>query len=210
MKETKINSDLKKYIEKEIFPLYAQNDEGHNLKHIKYVIKRCLKFASQFPNINLDMLYTVAAFHDLAHHINKDKHEVLSAQIFYENEKMTEFFSPEERILMKEAIIDHRASLEYVPRNEYGKILSSADRSTDISELLRRTHAYSCTHYPHMTTIEMIDRAYNHMIKKYGIEGYAPIYCKDPTYEKFKKEVNHYKEDKKEFIKKYREVNKIT
>ena len=87
------------------------------------------------------MLYTVAAFHDLAHYINKDKHEVLSAQIFYENEKMTEFFSPEERLLMKEAIIDHRASLEYIPRNDYGKILSSADRSTDISELLRRTHA---------------------------------------------------------------------
>lgn len=37
-----------------------------------------------------------------------------------------------------------------------------------------------------------------------------PIYCKDTAYEKFKKEVNLYKEDKKEFIKKYREVNKIT
>ena len=51
-----INPKLKEYIENEIFPLYAKNDEGHGIEHIKYVIRRCLEFSSQFQNINIDML----------------------------------------------------------------------------------------------------------------------------------------------------------
>ena len=39
------------------------------------------------------MLYTIASFHDLAHHIDKDQHEILSAKIFYEDEKIKEFFT---------------------------------------------------------------------------------------------------------------------
>ena len=38
-----ISIDLKCYIENNIFPLYAKNDEGHGIKHINYVVKRSLK-----------------------------------------------------------------------------------------------------------------------------------------------------------------------
>lgn len=34
---------------------------------------------------------------------------------------MKEFFSDEQRKIIKEAIEDHRASLEYVPISDYGK-----------------------------------------------------------------------------------------
>ena len=34
-----INEKLQKYIEENIFPVYSKNDLGHNLNHIKYVIK---------------------------------------------------------------------------------------------------------------------------------------------------------------------------
>lgn len=43
------------------------------------------------------MIYAIAAFHDIAHHIDKDNHEVLSAEIFYQNAKMKEFFNEEQR-----------------------------------------------------------------------------------------------------------------
>ena len=49
------------------------------------------------------MLFAIATFHDIAHHIDKKNHEKLSADIFYNNEKMKEFFSESERILIKEA-----------------------------------------------------------------------------------------------------------
>ena len=85
-----INRELKDYIEQQILPIYENNDSGHSIEHIQYVVKRSLRFASQFPNINLDMVYVIASFHDIAHHIDKDNHEVLSAKLFYENEKMNE------------------------------------------------------------------------------------------------------------------------
>lgn len=82
-----IDNKLVKYLEKEIFCLYDKNDSGHNLEHIKYVIKRSLEFASQFENIDLNMVYTIAAFHDLAHHIDRYRHEALSAELFLEDKK---------------------------------------------------------------------------------------------------------------------------
>ena len=39
-----INKNLQEYIEENIFPEYAKNEEGHQLTHIKYVIERSMKF----------------------------------------------------------------------------------------------------------------------------------------------------------------------
>lgn len=204
-----MNYKLKEYIEYHIFPEYSKNDDGHNLEHIKYVINRCFKFAEQFENIDLDMLYTIAAFHDIGHHIDKKNHEILSAKIFYENEDMKTFFSEEERIIIKEGIEDHRASSDSVPRSDYGKIISSADRSTDVNEFLKRTHAYTIKHQPECTFEEMIERAYNHTNGKYGNDGYAKHYVVDEEYNQFRNEIQILLKDKNIFKNKYIEVNKI-
>lgn len=204
-----LNPDLKKYIETEILPQYEKNDAGHSAEHIEYVTERCLRFAQQFKNINPDIIYAVAAFHDIAHHIDKKKHEKLSADYFYKDEAIKKFFTQEERIVIKEAIEDHRASLVTAPRSDYGKIISSADRSTDTDEFLRRTHAYTLRHFPDCTEQETIDRAYDHTLEKYGKSGYAKHYVKDEEYENFREYINLLLADKKVFAKKYREVNKF-
>ena len=74
-----INKELKEYIENNIFPEYNKNDEGHNLDHIKYVIERSLKFAKIVQDINVDMVYTIAVYHDLGHHIDKKNYEKISS-----------------------------------------------------------------------------------------------------------------------------------
>ena len=204
-----INKELKDYIEQQILPIYKNNDSGHGIEHIQYVVKRSLRFASQFPNINLDMVYAIASFHDIAHHIDKDNHEVLSAKLFYENEKMKDFFDDKQRKIIKEAIEDHRASLEYEPRSDYGKIISSADRTTSIDSVLQRTHSYTTKHYPDLDLFQMVERSYNHMLKKYGGNGYAKNYCYDEEYEQFKRDVETISKNKWEFTKKYLEVNRI-
>lgn len=204
-----VNKELINYIEEEIFPIYDRNDSGHGIAHIKYVIKRSIKFAKQIENINLDMVYAASAFHDLAHHIDKDNHEVLSAEMFYENEKMKEFFSEEQRIIIKEAIEDHRASLEYVPRNDYGKIISTADRNVDITTSLKRTHAYTIKHYPELDLKVMIERAYRHISEKFGDYGYVKIYCVDEEFTQFKEEVKKLLKNKSLFKTKYIEANNI-
>ncbi len=204
-----INKDLEKYIKAEILPQYEKNDSGHSLEHIDYVLKRCFKFAEQFENIDFNMLYTIAAFHDIAHHIDKANHEKLSAEIFYNNEKMKELFTKEERIIIKEAIEDHRASANTEPRSDYGKIISSADRSTDIDDFLRRTHAYTLKHFPNCTKEEMLKRAYNHTEQKYGKEGYAKHYVKDEEYEEFREEINLLLRDMEKFKELYFKINII-
>lgn len=204
-----INKDLKHYIENKILPQYEENDNGHSLEHIDYVMKRCIKFAEQFKNIDFNMLYTIATFHDIAHHIDKKNHEKLSAEFFYYDEKMKEFFSEGERILIKEAIEDHRASSTYEPRSDYGKIISSADRSTDIDDFLRRTHAYTLKHFPNCTKQEMIERAYEHTEQKYGKSGYAKHYVKDEEYENFRKRINLLLSNRENFTKKYCKINNI-
>jgi uncharacterized protein len=204
-----MNNLLVKYIEVNVFPEYSKNDSGHNLVHIKYVIDRCMLFSKQFDNINLDILYTIASFHDIAHHIDKKNHEKLSAQIFYENEDMKHFFTEEQRIIIKEGIEDHRASSNSIPRSDYGKILSSADRSTDVNDFLKRTHAYTMKHNPDATVEEMVERAYNHTKEKYGNNGYAKNFVLDNEYNLFKKEILQLINNKNLFVSKYLKINNI-
>ena len=204
-----MNEKLKEYIEINVFPEYSKNDSGHNIEHINYVIDRCFRFAEQFENIDLDMLYTTAAFHDIAHHIDKNNHEVLSANIFYENEYMKQFFTEEERMIIKEGIEDHRASSDNIPRSDYGKIISSADRSTDVNEFLKRTHSYTLKHNPDATIEEMLERAYEHTKEKYGNNGYAKSYVIDEDYNKFKNEIITLLNEKETFNQRYVKVNNL-
>jgi len=204
-----INKALKKYIENDIFPIYNLNEKAHGIEHIKYVIERSLKFAEQFKNINLDIVYTIAAFHDIGHHIDKDNHEVISANIFYNNPRMKNFFTDEERLIIKEAIEDHRSTLKYEPRSDYGKIVSSADRTSSIDSILMRTHSYGKTHYKDLNIYQLANRAYNHAIEKYGNNGYAKSYCYDEDYEKFKVDLDNLLKDKWAFVKRYLEVNEL-
>lgn len=204
-----VSKQLIHYVEEKILPIYDKNDSGHGIEHIEYVIKRSFEFANQFENIDFNMVYVIASFHDLAHHIDKNNHEILSAKLFYENEKMKEFFTDEQRKIIKEAIEDHRASLEYVPRSNYGKIISSADRNIDIISSLKRIHAYTTKHYPELDLSRMITRAYKHISKKFGDCGYAKIWCIDEKFDKFKDDVKELLKDKYIFGVKYMEVNNI-
>ena len=43
-----MNEELVEFIEKNIFPLYSRNEEGHGINHIKTVIERSLKFAENY------------------------------------------------------------------------------------------------------------------------------------------------------------------
>ena len=204
-----VNSDLKIYIKNHILPQYALNDSGHSAEHIEYVTRRSLKFARQFENINIDMVYTIASYHDIAHHIDKKNHETLSAQIFSSDEEMKRFFTDRQRLTIKEAIEDHRASLGHEPRSNYGRIISSADRSTDVDDFLRRTHAYTLRYFPNCSEEEILNRGYEHTCEKYGKKGYAKHYVRDEEYEKFRAFIDILISDRNTFDCKYREVNNL-
>lgn len=210
-KNIKMNKEIKEYIEKEIFPQYSKNDKGHRLDHIDYVIKRSFNFAKEIKDINLDMVYTIAAYHDIGHHINPKKHEEISAEILKQDNKLKEFFTEKEINIMYEAIIDHRASLKYEPRSIYGKIVSSADRNTNINDILKRTYEYRVNNYKSDSQEEIINESYEHIKNKFTNNGYAAnkMYFVDKEYTNFINEVDNLIKDKNRFIQRYKEINDL-
>lgn len=202
-----INLDLKEYIETEILPEYELNDKGHNLRHINIVLERAFELAKNY-DIDYNMLYTVVCFHDITCHIDREKHEVLSAERLMNDERLRNFFAEDKIHIMKEAVEDHRASLEYEPRNIYGKILSSADRKCDIDDYFKSSLGYTLKSKPEATDDEYINDSYEHAIKKFGKNGYAvkKFYIPDEKYKAFLDELQRLIEDKDEFIQKAKEI----
>lgn len=207
----KINPDLKKYLEENIFPSYSKNDAAHNMNHINYVIDRSLFFANNIPNINYDMVYTIAAYHDIGHYVDSKNHEKISSEMLLADKGLQSFFTKEEIQTMTEAVYDHRASLEYEPRSIYGKIVSSADRNTSVESIIERTFAYRLKHNPDASLEDIIEESKMHIIDKFGNSGYATkkMYFPDPAFDIFLNEISTLTKDKDEFIKKYCKINHL-
>ena len=195
-----VNPRLIMYIEKNIFPEYEKNEKAHNIEHINQVIERSFNIIKQ-NNLLLDnnMVYTIAAYHDIAHHIDSKNHEKLSADILLHDDNLNIFFTEEQIKIMAEAVYDHRASLEGEPRSEYGKLISSADRNNTVKQCLKRSYYYGKKLDPNATDEELFKRAYNVLKSKFGEGGYAKFYYKDLEYENFLKEIRELLKDEDKF-----------
>ena len=202
-----INQKLKEYIEENIFPEYELNDKGHNLVHIKKVLDRAFEIAKKYE-VDENILYAVVCYHDIASHIDRETHEILSAERLYADVNLKQFFSEEQIKIMRDAVADHRASSDYEPRNIYGKILSSADRKVDIEDFMRASMGFQKSKEPNSTDDELIEHSYLIAIKKFGKNGYAvkKFYVEDEKYEKFLKELQDLIDNKPEFIERARKV----
>ncbi len=208
----KLNHELQQYIEENILPSYKKNDLGHNLKHVKYVINRSLKFADKVDGVNYDMVYTIAAYHDIGHYIDAKNHEKVSAKMLLADKTLRKFFTKEQMKIMSEAVYDHRASMEGEPRSIYGKIVSSADRNTLVEVPFERTYAYRVEHSPNSTLDEIIEESRQHILNKFGRMGYAneKMYFEDIDYKNFLDNIAALAEDKDEFRRKFIEVNGLS
>ena len=200
-----VNEELKRYVEQNIFPQYILNDKGHQIEHIKYVINRCSKLSKNM-DVDNNMLYIIAAYHDIGYHVDYKNHEKVSAQIMYNDTNLNNFFNDKNLIIMKEAIEDHRASLNREPRSIYGKILSSADRNIDVDDSLKRIYLYSITHFNKLSEEETIEECYKHTLEKFGNGGYANFFVEDMEYNNYLKELRNLLNNKKEFVERLKEI----
>lgn len=187
-----INTELKQYIDSTILPKYIDNIGGHDLDHIKTVVQRSFEIVKAFQlDVNPNMVYTIAAFHDIGYKMDPDNHEQISAELFLQEENLKKFFSQEEIKIMSEAIVDHRASLEYEARSIYGKLVSSADREISVDNMLERSLKYQkdkhATENP--TLDQVIAFSYKKLSSKYGKGGYAKMYYPDQKYQDYLSEM---------------------
>lgn len=204
-----INEELIKYVEEKIFPEYDKNEKAHGIDHIKYVISRSFELVEENNlDINPNIVYIVAAYHDIAHHIDRENHEKVSADMMYADKNLCRFFTPEELIIIRDAIEDHRASKEGEPRTIYGKIVSSADRNNTVELCLSRTYSYGKKIDPKATDEELFLRAHKVLTKKFGVGGYAKFYFKDKKYEDFLKELRELLSNQDNFVNTQREYIK--
>lgn len=199
-----VNQNLEDYIEKNVLPQYdANNVGGHGKEHIETVINRSFEIVKEFNlDVNKDMVYTIAAFHDIGYKENPDQHEEVSSEKFKQDKEIAKFFNDEQIKVIAEAIVDHRASLEYEARSIYGKIVSSADRETSVENMLTRSILYQADkHKAENPTIEqVIEYSYKKLSSKYGKGGYAKMYYPDKKYTQYLDKMQELLENKDKFI----------
>ena len=199
-----IDEKIKEYIEKEIRSQYENNNYGgHGWEHITDVIDRSFELMTKFDlELNPNMVYVIAAYHDIGYKKDPDNHEKVSSEMFLQDEEIKKYFTAKERKIIAEAITDHRASLEYEARSDYGKLVSSADRSYDVSDILKRSIAYQFDRHKNEnpTMAEVIEYSYKKLSSKYGVGGYAKMYYQDDKYKNFLKEMERLCSNKDEFF----------
>ena len=171
----KLNTELEKYIEKEILPRYDHFDKAHQRDHALSVIHESLVLAESYP-VNPDMVYAIAAFHDTGLAENRERHHLISGHIIRHDDTLKTFFTPEEIEVMAQAAEDHRASSNHPPRSIYGCIVAEADRLIDAHTITSRTIQFSLSHYPMLDKEGHYQRFCEHMKEKYADGGYLKCY----------------------------------
>lgn len=204
----KVSAEIQNYVEAEILPKYA-GIGGHTGKHIQQVITRSMRFAEQAGDVNIDMVYVIAAYHDLGRLVDDETHNFESAKMMRADDFLKAHFSADEIETMAQAVEDHRASLGHEPRSIYGKIVSSADRNANVNVMLSRAYDYNKHLHPDSTEDEVIEAVRVILRKKYSPDGYAAtaMYFDDPNYSGVLKRVEEITRDFETFAKVMREHN---
>ena len=170
-----ITEKLAEHIETEILPRYDAFDKGHRRDHVLTVIEQSLELAGHY-NVNHNIVYAAAAYHDTGLCEGRELHHMVSARIVSEEKRLREFFTPEEIETIADAVEDHRASNSTPPRTIYGRIVAEADRIIAPVTIMTRTIQYGLAHYPTLRKEEHLERAVQHLKEKYGRGGYLKLW----------------------------------
>ena len=167
--------DLVEFIETKILPKYTEFDRAHNLEHVTRVIRRSLDLVKT-TGADINMVYTIAAYHDLGMSGPRAIHHITGGKILAADSRLKKWFKPEQIKIMKEAVEDHRASASRSPRSLYGKIIAEADRDIDVDVVIRRTIQYGLSNYPQLDKEGHWQRFMQHMDEKYSVNGYIRLW----------------------------------
>lgn len=174
-----IPEDLQAYIEAEIIPRYRAFDAAHNTDHARTVIRESLALAARLPQADVRMVYTVAAYHDTGLCRDRKTHHLVSGEILAADPVLPRWFTPDEIQTMREAVEDHRASIDHEPRSLYGRIVAEADRIIDPDITLRRTVQYGLRLASEANAEWHYTRFCRHLDEKYAPGGYLKLWFPD-------------------------------
>ena len=180
--------DLVEFIETKILPQYADFDRAHNMEHVTRVVRSSLKLA-QLTGADVNMVYTIAAYHDLGLTGPRAIHHITSGKILQTDARLKRWFSAEQIRLMKEAVEDHRASASRAPRSIYGKIVAEADRDLEPENVVRRTIQFGLANYAQLDREGHWQRLQQHLDEKYSTRGYIHLWISGSQNERWLNEL---------------------
>ena len=175
MKDITISAELIHYIEQQILPRYEHFDAAHQRNHAEEVIARSLALAEHYE-VNINMVYAIAAYHDTGLCEGRDTHHLVSGRIIRKDKKLRGWFDEEQIEKMAQAAEDHRASSGHEPRSIYGKIVAEADRLITPEKVIRRTIQYTQEHFPEYDKEQQYERFREHLLEKYSDTGYLRLW----------------------------------
>ena len=170
-----IDASLREYIEESIIPQYDTFDAAHRRDHADSVIVRSLHLAQHY-DVDVEMVYTIAAYHDIGLKDGRDTHHTMSKEAMLKDKMLTKWFTTEQIAIMADAVEDHRASSKSAPRTIYGAIVAEADRLIVPQTIIRRTVQYTLHHQPELNKEEGYQRMVEHMHEKYYYGGYLKLW----------------------------------
>lgn len=191
-----VSLEIMEFVERQILPRYNAFGESHGLRHVTRVIKNSLRLAD-VTGADIDMVYVIAAYHDLGMAGPRAIHHLTSGKILMADARLKKWFNADQLKVMKEAVEDHRASSSRQPRSIYGKIVAEADRDIDVHEIFLRAIQYGKENGPDKTVEEHWERFAQHMDEKYSNNGYIKLWIPNSPNEKALKELRNIIEDKK-------------
>jgi uncharacterized protein len=191
-----MNKELVAYLHEHIIPIHQTFDQAHREDHVYKVIEHSLDIAKDFE-VDNEMVYTIACYHDIGIQFGRSDHHLTGGLFLYDDLNLKSFFSEEKRMIMKEAIEDHRASASNPPRTIYGKIIAEADRDISVDTVFLRTVQFGLKHYPNLSKEEHIERAISHIEEKYGPHGYLKLWLKTKKNEEGLQQIHTLLEDSK-------------
>lgn len=191
-----VSLEIMEFVERQILPRYNAFGESHGLRHVTRVIKNSLRLAD-VTGADIDMVYVIAAYHDLGMEGPRAIHHLTSGKILMADARLKKWFNADQLKVMKEAVEDHRASSSRQPRSIYGKIVAEADRDIDVHEIFLRAIQYGKENDPNKTVEEHWERFAQHMDEKYSNNGYIKLWIPNSPNEKALKELRNIIEDTK-------------
>lgn len=175
MSSREVNLELMSFVESNILPQYNSLESHHGLSKILNIIKQSLQLA-RITTADINMAYTIAAYHDLGLNGPKAIHHITGGKILSKDARLLNWFSKEQITTMKEAIEDHRASMAHAPRSIYGCIIAEAVRDLSLETVFKDTITVIRKQNPNARKEEVFRIFKKHITAKYSINGYIRLW----------------------------------
>lgn len=157
----------------DILPEYNKVKEGgHGKDHIIDVIEKSYDMAIEF-NENPEVCCVAALLHDigLITHSREEHHIGSEIWVKEHKEMLKRFFKDNEIYRIQKAVLEHRSTFKGKYTSFISRIISDADRSTNIYLMISRSYLYNKS--KGYDEEEIYKNVYTHLKEKYGEREYV-------------------------------------